>query len=239
MQNTPRFDNFPPIRGILLDVDGTLLDSNVAHAAAWAQALGEHGIHVPPALVQPLVGMGGDRILRAVCEREPDPELAARIQTRRGELFRERWLPSLRPLPHVRELVLALRRRGARIVVASSATRDDLPLLLEQAEVADLIDAHTSADDARASKPAPDIVLAALQRGGFPAAEALLVGDTPWDVESARRARVRSVALRCGGWPDTALDGAMAIFDDPADLLANLGRLPVGATAMPAAPPAP
>lgn len=239
MQKTPRFDNPTPVRGIVLDVDGTLLDTNVAHASAWAQALGEHGIPVAPALVQPLVGMGSDRILRAVCEREPDPSLGARIQARRGELFRADWLPTLRAFPRVRELVQTLRRAGLRIVVASCATRDDLTALMERAGVADLVDTRASVDDVRDSKPAPDVVLAALERGGLTADAALLVGDTPWDVESARRARVRSVALRCGGWPDAALDGAIAIFDDPADLLARLDRLPLDATPAPPPPPGP
>lgn len=240
MQNPSRFDNARPVRGVLLDIDGTLLDSNVAHAAAWAQALSEHGIRAHPAMVQPLIGMGGDRVVRAVAEMEPEPEIAERIQARRGELFRSEWMPRLRPFPRARELVEALRRAGCRIVAASSATREDLAGLLERAAIADLIDARTSADDARASKPAPDIVLAALRRGGIAAEHALMIGDTPWDVEAARRANVRCVALRCGGWPDTALDGALCVFDDPADLLAHLDRLPLGAAQpAPADPPGP
>jgi HAD superfamily hydrolase (TIGR01509 family) len=240
MQNTPRFDNSSPIQGFLLDVDGTLLDSNTAHASAWAQALTEHGIRVAPPMVHPLVGMGGDRIIRAVSGVEPGPDLAERIRVRRAEIFRSEWLPKLRPFPRVRELLQELHRRGARIVVASSSTREDLEPLLERTQVTDLIDDRTSGDDVRASKPAPDIVLVALERARVGAESAVLVGDTPWDVESARRAGVRCIALRTGGWPDTALAGAIAIFDDPSDLLANLGRFPIGRErAMSADPPGP
>lgn len=240
MQNTPRFDNRSPIRAVLLDVDGTLLDSNAAHASAWAQALTEHGIRVATAMVHPLVGMGGDRIIRAVSGVEPGPELADRIRARRAEIFHTRFVAALQPFPRVRDLLLALRRRGVRIVVASSATRDDLDPLLEQAQVTDLIDGRTSSDDARASKPAPDIVLAALARAHVAADEAVLVGDTPWDVEAARRAGVRCIALRTGGWPDAALDGAIAIVDDPAQLLSLLDRLPLGrGHALAAEPPGP
>jgi HAD superfamily hydrolase (TIGR01509 family) len=227
MQNSSRIDNAAPVRGVLLDIDGTLLDSNGAHAATWAQALSEYGIRAHRAMVQPLIGMGGDRVLRAVSEMEPEPEVAERIEERRGDLFRREWLPELRAFPRARELVQALRRAGCRIVAASSATREDLAGLLERAGVADLVDEQVSSDDARSSTPAPDILLAALERGGLVAEETLLVGDTPWDVEAARRAHVRCVALRCGGWPDNALDGAVAIFDDPADLLAHLDRLPL------------
>jgi HAD superfamily hydrolase (TIGR01509 family) len=215
-----------PPRAALLDVDGTLADSNDAHAAAWVDVGREFGFEVEFAHVRRLIGMGGDKVLprlSGIDEGSPQGQLVAQ---RRGEIFRARYLPRVRGFPGARGLLERLRRSGMTLAVATSASPEDLRLLLEAAGVADLVDTAASADDADRSKPDPDIVQAALARSGARPDEAVMLGDTPYDVEAARRAGVRCVALRCGGWGDAELAGADAIYEDPAELLARFGESP-------------
>ncbi len=213
-----------PLRGVLLDVDGTLVDSNDAHARAWVEALAERGVRVPREEVRRLIGMGGDKLLPAVAQIEDGSPEAEAVGARRSEIFRERYLPALRAFPGARDLVARMRAQGLTLVVATSAKRVELAPLLAVAGVADLLDGATSADDVARSKPDPDIVHAAVARSGHGAGELVMIGDTPYDVEAARRAGVRVVAVRCGGWDDAALTGAAAIYDGPADLLNRYER---------------
>lgn len=211
---------------VILDVDGTLIDSNDAHARAWVEVGAEFGHEIEFAHVRRLIGMGGDKVLPRITGLDEDSPEGERITERRGEIFRERHLPGLRPFPGTRALLERLRADGLRLVVASSASEEDLEPLLEKAGIADLVEERTSSDDADASKPEPDIVLAALRSAGVGPEEAVMLGDTPYDVEACGRAGVRIVALRCGGWDDRALEGAVAVFDDPADLLRSYGSSP-------------
>lgn len=212
----------PAQRVVLLDIDGTLIDSNDAHARAWVDSLAEFGYVVPFERVRPLVGMGGDKILPELVGLDPESPEAQRLSERRGEIFRTRELPHLQATRGARDLLVRLRADGYELSVATSAKADDVRATLEQALVADLIQTATSSDDAAHSKPDPDIVRAALGQSGHPASHAVMLGDTPYDIEAATRARVRIVALRCGGWwSDEALRGAVAIYDDPGALLAS------------------
>jgi HAD superfamily hydrolase (TIGR01509 family) len=215
------------VRGVIFDVDGTLVDSNDAHARAWVEALGESGHAVSFERVRPLIGMGGDKLLPAAAALSADSPEGDRVSERRGEIFRERYLPHLRAFDGARELVEALKGRGLRVGVASSAAERDLQPLLEIAGAADLVDAPTSGDDAARSKPDPDIVAAALRKLGCTAGAALMVGDTPYDVEAARGAGVDCIGLRCGGWSDRDLAGAVAVYDGPRDLLRNVEGSPI------------
>ena len=215
-------DPIPRVDGVVFDVDGTLVDSNDAHALAWVEVLAEHGYRATFAEVRPLVGMGGDKVLPILTKLSEESEAGRAIGERRAEIFRRRHLPTIRPFPKVRELVDCLQRDGLRVAVASSASEDDLRALLERASVADLLDRAASKDDAPRSKPDPDVVRAALARLGVPAHRVLMVGDTPYDVEASLRAGVVPIALRCGGyWTDADLRRAVAILDDPAALLAH------------------
>jgi len=210
----------PSQRVVLLDIDGTLIDSNDAHARAWVDSLAEHGYVVPFEQVRPLIGKGGDKILPELVGLDPESPEADRMSETRGEIFRRRELPHLRPTRGARDLLVRLRDDGYQLSVATSANEADVQATLEQAGVADLIQTATSSDDAERSKPDPDIVRAALHRSGRPASHAVMLGDTPYDIEAATRSRVRIVALRCGGWwNDDALHGAQAIYDDPEALL--------------------
>ena len=209
-------------RLVLLDIDGTLIDSNDAHARAWVASLAEHGYVVSFERVRPLVGKGGDKILPELVGVDPDSPDAQRMSETRGRIFRTCELPHLHATRGARNLLQRFRDDGYLLSVATSANEDDVHATLEQAGVADLIETATSSDDADRSKPDPDIIRAALRRSGRPASHAIMLGDTPYDIEAATRARVPIVVLRCGGWwSDDALRGARAIYDDPGALLAR------------------
>lgn len=222
----------PARRVVLLDIDGTLIASNDAHARAWVASLAEFGYAVTFERVRPLIGMGGDKILPELVGLDPESTEAKRLADVRGEMFRTRELPHLEATPGARDLLLRFRADGYELSVATSARADDVKATLQQAGVDDLIETATSSDDAERSKPDPDIVRAALQRSRRPASHAVMLGDTPYDIEAATRARVRIVALRCGGWwSDKSLSGAEAVYDDPATLLARYDDSIFGARA--------
>ena len=210
---------------VLFDIDGTLVDSNDAHARAWVDAFGEAGISVDFAHVRRCIGMGGDKLMPEVSGLQEDSPEGKPISKRRGEIFRERYLPQLQPFRDAANLVAACKDRGATVVAASSASKKDLRALLKLAGADDILDAATSSDDAEESKPDPDILQAALQKAGVQPAAALMVGDTPYDVEAAARAGIACVAVRCGGWGDADLRGALAVYDGPWELLARLDEL--------------
>jgi HAD superfamily hydrolase (TIGR01509 family) len=211
-------------QAVIFDVDGTLVDSNDAHAAAWRDVLRDFGLERPFDDIRRLIGMGGDKLLPALTGISPDSELGKRITERRGERFRDAYLAGLRPFPAVRPLLVRIASDGFRIGIASSAKQEELDRLLRVAGVEDLIERRTSSDDVDASKPDPDALHAALAKLRLPPAAAVMVGDTPYDLEAAARARIPAIAVRCGGWADADLAGARAIYDDPADLLARYSR---------------
>jgi HAD superfamily hydrolase (TIGR01509 family) len=136
------------------------------------------------------------------------------------------FLPSLRPFPGAKELLARMKQQGLRLGVASSAKEDELKGLLHLCGADEYVEARTSSDDAASSKPDPDIVEAALKHIGLKADTMILLGDTPYDVEAAKCAGVAVVALRCGGWGDSDLDGAIQVYDNPADLLAHFDESP-------------
>jgi HAD superfamily hydrolase (TIGR01509 family) len=221
------------VTGVLLDIDGTLLDSNDAHAQSWVEVLRRHGYDIPFERVRPLIGKGTDKLLPELAGLDPESRLGKEISEERKALFLRDYLPRLRPTRGARALVERLRREGFRLVVATSSSEDELTLLLRQAQVDDLIEQATTSDEVERSKPDPDVVCAALAKGKLRPETAIMLGDTPYDIEAAGRAGVATIAFRCGGWwDDKALAGALAIYDDPAALLADFERSPLagGAT---------
>jgi HAD superfamily hydrolase (TIGR01509 family) len=220
------------VRAVLFDVDGTLIDSNDAHAAAWVRAFQESGVTVDAIQVRRSIGMGGDKLMPAVSGITEESAQGTKIAKRRGEIFQREFLPRLQPFRDAQRLVANVTARGLRAVAASSASEEDLIPLLDIAGARSLLDDWTSSDDADESKPAPDIIEAALRRAGVPAANAVMIGDTPYDIVAARRAGVRVIAFRCGGWLDPDLVGAIEIYDGPWDLLEHFERslLAVGLT---------
>ena len=215
---------------VILDMDGTLVDSNDAHAHAWVEALADAGYRVPFERVRPLIGMGGDKLLPEVIGRAEEEPQGERISERRGEIFREKYLPQLEALEGAAALVAHLKAEGHELAIASSAQGDELEQLLRIAGIEELVEHRTSSSDADHSKPAPDIIHAALDRLGCPAGEALMIGDPPYDIDAARRAGMETIAFRCGGWDDEGLRGAVVVYDGPADLLRNYASSPLAGT---------
>jgi HAD superfamily hydrolase (TIGR01509 family) len=209
------------LKGVIFDVDGTLVDSNDAHAQSWVDTFREAGYDVPFEKVRPLIGMGGDKLLPKTIGVSRDSDEGKKLGERRGEIFRSNYLPHLRPLPGARELVLRVKRDGLKAIVATSAKDDELKGLLKAAHVDDLMEEKATASDAKRSKPDPDIVQAAVDDSGIPKKSLVMIGDTPYDVEAATRAGVRAIGFLSGGWTREALKGAVEIYDGPADLLAH------------------
>ncbi|GAC1544749.1 MAG: HAD family hydrolase [Candidatus Velthaea sp.] len=211
------------IETALFDVDGTLFDSNGAHAAAWHAAFAEFGYDIPVERIRPMIGMGGDRILPQI-----DPALHAQggtgkaITACRKIIYLERYVASVEPTRGARDLLLALRERGIRRVIATSGETDELERVLSRADFKPLFDAFSTANDAPRSKPAPDIISAALERSGSQPDRAVMIGDTRYDVEAAHRGGVKAIALLCGGSTREDVRAADAIYADPGELLAGL-----------------
>lgn len=215
---------------VIFDVDGTLIDTVELHARAWVDALAHFGI---PAVVEDMrlqIGKGGDQLLEGLLP----PDLLARrgdeIKAFRSDLFKREYLPLARPFPEVRALFERIRSAGQRIVLASSGTAEEVERYTKLADVGDLIEGATSADDADRSKPFPDIFEAALRRlAPVPAAAAIVIGDTPYDAEAARGAHIRCVGVLSGGFGERALRdaGCVAVYRDAADLVARYESSPL------------
>jgi HAD superfamily hydrolase (TIGR01509 family) len=220
-------------RAALLDVDGTLVDSNDQHARAWVDAFREAGHDVPYERVRPLIGMGGDKVMPKLTGVDHESDEGKRISARRSEIFLEHYVPQLKGLPGARPLLERMQRDGLTLVVATSAKKGEYERLVRVAGVEGIVDDQTTADDASRSKPDPDIIVAALKKAEVPPAEAVMLGDTPYDIQAARAAGVGCVALRSGGWRDADLAGALAVYDDPADLLAHFDASPFAAGGAP------
>ena len=211
-----------PYRAVLLDVDGTLVDSNDAHARAWVDALAKSGRRVEFLRARPLIGMGSDKLLPALTGVSADSAEGKKLGALRSEIFRRKYLPTLHPTHGAQRLLEWLRDDGLQLVVATSAKPDELEGLLEVAGASRLIDAASTSGDADRSKPDPDIVHAALAKAGCDSDQAIFIGDTPYDIAAGSRSGVRVIALRCGGWwSDRSFRAAVAIYDDPEDLVDN------------------
>lgn len=209
------------IRGVIFDLDGTLVDSTEAHVLSWVEALGEFGWTVAPELVRPLIGMGGDKLLPALIGVPEDGPEGRPIRKRRQRLM-ERLLPELRPFPGAQALLREVKGRGLRRALASSGDRKDVEQLLAVGGLGECFDHVVTADDAGRSKPDPDVIAAALARLGLAAGEVIMVGDTRYDVLAARKLGISTIGLRCGGASDEALVGTVAIYDDPMALLEQI-----------------
>jgi HAD superfamily hydrolase (TIGR01509 family) len=215
------------IRAVLFDIDGTLLDSNDAHAHAWLDALRGNGKDVPFDLVRSKIGKGGDKMLMEVAGIDDESPEGKLLSARRTAVFKAHYLPDLGPTPGGRALLERLRSRGLARAIVTSAGGDELADLMRQAAVVGMFDTLITSDDAEHSKPDPDLVKVALDKLGVGPREAVMIGDTPYDITAAARAGVSTIAFRSGGWKDRDLDGAIAIYDHPAELLSRLDQSPL------------
>lgn len=218
------------IEAVIFDIDGTLIDSVDLHAASWQEALRHFGHDVPFEKVRAQIGKGGDLLMPALLPEEEVRRQGEKIEAYRLDLFKREYLPRVRPFPSVRELFERIKADGKRIALASSAKQEELARYKQIAGIEDLLETETSSDDAEKSKPHPDIFEAALARlGGVEAADAIAVGDTPYDAQAAGKIGLRTIGLLCGGWPERELReaGCIAIYLDPADLLRQYDRSPL------------
>ena len=208
----------------VLDVDGTLVDTNYQHALAWYRAFRSLGETFPIWRIHRLIGMGGDQLVAALGGDD--------VEARIGDEARERWVEEADPLmtevallPGARELVVALKERGHRVVLASSGKPHHVDHALDLLDVRDVVDGWTTSEDVEETKPAPDLLYVALEKIGAPAdAPSVVIGDSVYDVEAAKNARMPALVVRSGGFGDDELReaGAVAIYDTPADLTAAL-----------------
>jgi HAD superfamily hydrolase (TIGR01509 family) len=211
------------IKGILFDIDGTLLNSNDAHANAWRNALNHFGYQITFDEIRVLIGMGGDRLLPAVVPGlDVKHGKGKEINEYRKSYFLSQEAPDLQPNDGARELIQACLSEGLRLVIATSASGDEVETLLTAARVRDLIHDYTTASDVVQSKPAKDIVTAALEKIGLPKDEVIMVGDTPYDIAAAKKTGIQTVAFRSGGFSDSQLEGALEVFDSPHDMHQHL-----------------
>ncbi|MDQ2715848.1 MAG: HAD family hydrolase, partial [Chloroflexota bacterium] len=176
--------------GVILDIDGTLVDSNDVHTKAWIEVLAEHGYHPAYERVRGLIGMGADNLLPTLIGLAKDSPKGKAISEQRGALFKERYLQHLQPFPQAKELLQHMHDRGLKLAVATSAQPDELRVMLQIIGATDLIEEQASAGDAKKSKPNPDIMQAALERTRYSSGEVVMLGDTAYDIESARKAGI-------------------------------------------------
>jgi HAD superfamily hydrolase (TIGR01549 family) len=221
-----------PDRGVLFDVDGTLVDTTYLHAVCWAEALRAAGHDVVTAEVHHGIGMGSAELLDHLLGEDRDQEADEDLKTAHLTLYRQYW-GRLTPLPGARDLVRACAERGLKVVLASSASQDELAVLRSALDADDAIAAATSSSDADAGKPRPDVLQAALEQSGLSAENVVFVGDAVWDGAAAARAGVAFIAVTCGGTPEPDLraSGAVEVWRDPADLLKSLNGSAIDALA--------
>jgi HAD superfamily hydrolase (TIGR01509 family) len=211
------------LRAVLLDVDGTLIDSNYLHAVTWWQAFAQSGHYVPMADIHRAIGMGSDQMLDRLLPADRDKDADDSLRTSHDALYATYW-SRLRPLPGAVELLRACKAQGLAVVLASSAGEAESGVLRAVIDAEDAIDDATFSGDVARTKPAPDLVQVALEKAGVPAEQAVFIGDTVWDVQASQKAGVPCIGLLSGGISrqELADAGAAQIYAGPAELLAAL-----------------
>ena len=219
------------VKAVIFDIDGTLIDSVDLHARAWQEAFAHFGKQFDFERVRYQIGKGGDQLLPVFLSEEEIEKFGDELTEYRGELFKREYLPRVVAFPRVRELFERILRDGKRIALASSAKKEELSEYKRIANIEDLVEEEASSDDAEKSKPHPDIFEAALAELGVEPSDAIVVGDTPYDAEAARKAGVRTIGVLSGGFPEEDLReaGCVRIYKDAADLLANYDTSPLAA----------
>lgn len=216
------------IKAIFFDIDGTLVDSNDLHVLAWQEAFERIGVHFDRQIVHDQIGKGTDMLVPTLL---PDLDEAAveQLGDLHGDIFKAKFLDTVKPFPGAHALLARVHDARMSVVFASSASQSELQHYLGLLDAVDLVTASTSADDVRNTKPAPDIFSVARKKVGMMPDQVIVVGDTPYDVEAAGKCGISAVAVRSGGFPDDVLRsaGAVEIYDDVSDLLANFDTSPL------------
>ncbi len=209
------------IKALLCDIDGTLVQSNWLHAEAWQIALGAVGVHCELEAIRRQIGKGGDELIPVFIPWWKRKHVEEPLKEFRNLVFHQEFLSQVKPMPRVRELLLRLRDAGIRLSLASSASKEDLLVYKKIAQMEDLIEEESSADDADRTKPHPDIFEATLKRLGLKPHEVLALGDTPYDAEAAGHAGIWTIGVTTGGWTRKELlaEGCVEVYEDVGDLL--------------------
>jgi HAD superfamily hydrolase (TIGR01549 family) len=218
------------VKAVIFDIDGTLIDTVDLHAQAWVEALKHFGYEIAFRDMRSQIGKGGDQILHGLLPPDMVEKRGEEIQEFRGNLFKRDYLSKARAFPGVRDLFERIRDAGQRAVLASSGKADEVEEYKKIANIADLIEEATSSDDAERSKPFPDIFQAALVKlAPLGPEETVVVGDTPYDAEAARKAGVKAVGVLCGGFTEQSLRdaGCIAVYRDAQDLLTHYETSPL------------
>jgi HAD superfamily hydrolase (TIGR01549 family) len=227
-----------PLAAVMFDIDGTLTDSVDVHAMAWQEALRKFGHEIPYERIRRQIGKGGDQLLQTLLSRSEFEASGEELDQYRGELFKRKYMKLIKPLSMVPDLFRRLRRQETKIVLASSAKRDEVDEYEKLLQVEEFVEHETSSDDADRSKPHPDIFEAAMTRlGNPPAGHVLAVGDTPYDAQATAAISVACIGVLSGGWSREELRqaGCVAVYCGPADLLARFEESPLRAKAYEAA----
>jgi len=209
------------IRAAIFDLDGTLVDSNEFHVLAWQEVFCHFGKEIPLERLREQVGKGGDQYLPVFLNEAEMRKFGDEADKLHGEIFKEKYLSQVKPFPKVRELFERLRADGKKIALASSGKDDEVRHYEKLLGIEALIDCRTTSDYVLHSKPYADVFVAALNLLKLPASDAVAIGDTPYDVEAAKKIELRIIGVLCGGFPEDVLreEGAIAIYREPADLL--------------------
>jgi HAD superfamily hydrolase (TIGR01509 family) len=211
-------------RAAIVDVDGTLVDSNYQHAIAWQRALRSQGVDVPAWRIHRHIGMGGDKLVAAVAGDEVEERCGDAVRDAEGEIYME-MIRAVQPLDGARDLILRLRERFDSVVLASSAKEREVDFYIDLLDAREIADAWTTSADVDATKPEPDLVHAALEKAG--AREGVVIGDTTWDVKAALRAGLLAIGVLTGGFAESELReaGAAAVYESAAELVPRVGEL--------------
>jgi HAD superfamily hydrolase (TIGR01509 family) len=214
----------PPVA--ILDVDGTLVETNYHHALAWYRAFTQHGVELPLWRIHRAIGMGGDQLVAALAGDDVEEEKGEDIRTAEKALYMA-MIHEVRPLPDARKLIEVLKERGHNVVLASSAKEDEIEHYIDLLDARELADDWTSSADVEQTKPNPDLVQTALDKAG--GGDAVMIGDSVWDVEAAKRAGIPTIAVRTGGFGHDELEeaGAACVFESIDALLESLKDTPL------------
>ena len=217
------------IKAVLFDIDGTLVDSNDYHVIAWEEAFAGAGAQFDRQVLHDQIGKGTDMLVPTLLP-DTDDEDQEKLGKAHGEAFKSKFLDQVKPFPMARELLQRVQQAGQQVVLASSASKAELDHYLDLLDARDIVSETTSADDVKNTKPAPDIFATALKKtGSLSAEEVIVVGDTPYDIEAAKKCGIATIGLRSGNFPDEALQqaGAIALYDDVAALLQDYDNSPL------------
>jgi len=210
---------------MIFDIDGTLVDSNDAHVRCWVEAFAHFGKQVAPDVLRGQMGKGGDLLVPDLMIAREMRKYGEDLKKYRGDLYKEKYLPHVKPFPRVPELFQTLHERGIKLALASSSSQEEVKYYTGLLGVGDLLEGSTSKGDAKLSKPSPEIFQAALEQIGTEAYNTITVGDTPYDILAAHRASLAIAAVLSGGFSRESLQKAEFLFDDVEALVSEINRV--------------